>query len=52
MIPKEAIREFRKIYKRKFGEWLDHDEALLKAENFLELMILITGGNGNEKSKP
>jgi len=37
MIPKEAIEEFKKIYKKEFGVELSEEEALRRATNLLNL---------------
>lgn len=50
-LPIEAISEFREIYQRKFGEKISNDEAGVKAENFLRLMMLITRKPENENEK-
>ena len=51
MLAEDAVKEFNKIYQKKFGVLLSLDEASLKAENFLKLMVLITGGMKDEKDK-
>ena len=43
IIPTQAVNEFIEIYKRKIGKTLTFDEANIKAEKFLRLMVLITG---------
>jgi len=48
MLPKEAIDQFRKIYKRKFGEELNFDQAEIRANNFINLFYLITEGRKDE----
>lgn len=54
-LPKEAVNEFLEIYQRKINENLSFDEAAIRAENFLKLMVLLTGNseinnlNKNEK---
>jgi len=42
-LPKEAVIQFKEIYERKFEEILSYQEAEVRAINFLELMVLITG---------
>lgn len=37
MLPKEAINEFRKLYKERFKKDLSDEEATIKAINFFEL---------------
>lgn len=41
-LPDQAVQEFKQIYKNKCGVCLTDGEAKLKAENFLNLMKLIT----------
>jgi hypothetical protein len=41
-LPIEAVNEFLEIYQRKIGMTITFDEAGIKAENFLRLMMLIT----------
>lgn len=47
-VPKEAVLEFQDIYRRKVGGVLSFNEAGIKAENFLRLMMLITGKPSTE----
>lgn len=42
MLPDKAVIEFQEIYERKFGEKLSFNEAKIRAENFINLMRLIT----------
>ena len=44
MLPREAILEYRQIYKAKCGIELNYEEAERKADNFIRLMALITDG--------
>lgn len=54
-LPKEAVNEFLEIYQRKINGGLSFDEAAIRAENFLRLMMLLTSNpevnnlNKNEK---
>ncbi len=50
-LPREAVVEYRKIYKTKFGTVLTYKEAERKALNFLKLMALITSTPKNENEK-
>jgi hypothetical protein len=43
MLPKEAIEEFKKIYKQKFKKDLSNIEALRRANNLLNLYKTIYG---------
>ena len=51
MLPDKAITEFQEIYKRKFGEKLSFNEAKIRAENFINLMRLITKPTPREPDK-
>ena len=42
-LPTQAVAEFLDIYQRKVGGTLTFDEANSRAENFLRLMMLLTG---------
>ena len=50
-LPTQAVNEFQEIYQRKFGEKISTDEAGVKAENFLRLMMLITRRDEGENEK-
>lgn len=41
-LPIEAINEFKEIYQRKIGVSLTNDQAKIRAEKFLRLMMLLT----------
>lgn len=41
-LPDKAIKEFQTIYEKKFKEKLTFEQAKIKAENFMDLFILIT----------
>lgn len=43
MIPKEAVEEFKKIYKKEFGVDLSNKEALRRATNLLNLYRAVYG---------
>ena len=43
MIPKEAVEEFKKIYKKKFKVDLSNKEALRRATNLLNLYKAVYG---------
>lgn len=47
-LPQEAILEFQKIYKDKFGILLNFGEAEVGASNFLKLLVLVTSKRINE----
>jgi hypothetical protein len=40
-LPREAIEEFKEIYRKEFGEELPDDEASQKANNLIELFQII-----------
>lgn len=42
-LPVEAITEFQEIYQRKLGVVISTDEASIKAENLLRLIVLLSG---------
>lgn len=44
MLPREAVLEYRQIYKAKCGIELTYEEAERKADNFIRLMALIADG--------
>ena len=41
-LPREAIEEFKEIYRKEFGEELSDDEASRKANNLIELFQVIS----------
>jgi hypothetical protein len=52
MLPKEAIEEFKKIYKKRFNEELSNNEALYKASMLLNLYKTIWASDFlNKKDK-
>jgi hypothetical protein len=44
MLPKEAVLEYRQIYKAKCGIELSFEEAGRRADNFIRLIALIIDG--------
>jgi len=50
-LPIEAVTEFQNIYKRKCGIELSFNEAEIRADNFLRLMMLITKSPKDENEK-
>ena len=44
MLPREAVLEYRQIYKAKCGVELNYEEAERRADNFIRLIALITDG--------
>jgi hypothetical protein len=52
MLPKDAIEEFKKIYKKKFNEELSNEEAIYKASTLLNLYKTVWGSDFlNKKDK-
>lgn len=47
MIPKKAVEEFKKIYKKNFGVDLSSKEALRRATNLLNLYRAVYGSTIN-----
>ncbi len=45
MIPQEAIREFKEIYRKKFGEEITEKDALDKALRILNLYKTVYGSD-------
>jgi hypothetical protein len=52
MLPKDAIEEFKNIYKKKFNEELSNEEAIYKASMLLNLYKTVLGSDFlNKKEK-
>lgn len=49
-LPTKAVSEFQNIYRRKCGIQLSFNEAEIRADNFLRLMMLITKKPSAENS--
>lgn len=47
MLPKEAVEEFKQIYKRVFNEELTDDEASRRANNLVNLYQVVYGDSTN-----
>lgn len=45
LLPKEAIDEFKEIYKKKFGKELDDKEGSFRANNLFNLYVSVYGSN-------
>ena len=45
MLPKEAIEEFKQLYKARYGVVLSDDEASFRANNLVNLYKHVYGGN-------
>jgi len=50
-LTREQVKEFRKIYKKKFGKDIDHQEALEKGNKFLTLMRTVYKPIKQDKQK-
>ena len=51
-LSESAVREFKEIYEREFGQWLDDDEARTLALNVLrafDLILLADSGSSPER---
>ena len=42
MLSKQAIKEYKEIYKKEYGEELSDEEAIKQGTNLIELVKLIT----------
>jgi hypothetical protein len=52
MLPKEAIEEFKKMYKKRFGVELTDAEASFRANNLVNLYKVVFGKNHSDSKKP
>jgi hypothetical protein len=43
MLPQEAIEEYKKLYKQRFGVDLSDEEASLRANNLVNLYVAVYG---------
>jgi hypothetical protein len=51
MLPKEAIEEFKKIYKKRFGVELTDAEASFRANNLVNLYSAVLGSKSKVSEK-
>lgn len=51
MLPKEAIEEFKKIYKKRFGVSLTDAEASFRANNFVNMYSVVLGSKSKVVEK-
>ncbi len=49
MLPKEAVEEFKEIYKKEFGVELPNEEADRRANNLVALYEAVYGDNNPKK---
>ena len=47
MLPKEAIKEFKKLYAKHYGAELSDEEASRRANNLVALFAAVYGDNSN-----
>lgn len=50
-LPKEAIEEFKAIYKAKFGKELSDEEATTRANNLFGLYEAVYGSSNKTKQR-
>ena len=48
MIPKEAVEEFKCIYKKEFGVEISDEEASFRANNLVNLYTTVYGDDFNQ----
>ena len=48
MIPKEAVEEFKRIYKKEFAVEISDEEASFRANNLVNLYKAVYGDNSNQ----
>lgn len=51
VLPKEAIEEFKKLFKKRFKEELTDEEAYRKATKLLDLYEVVYGSKIKEHKK-
>ena len=51
MLPEEAIKEYKLLYKKRFGVDLSDDEARRRAENLVKLYKAVYGGSSLDMEK-
>ena len=56
MLPKEAIEEYKKLYKQRFGVDLSDEEASFRANNLVNLYSAVlsadSGSNRIDQNRP
>ena len=48
MIPKEAVEEFKQIYKKEFGVEINDEEAIFRANKLVNLYKAVYGDSFNQ----
>lgn len=51
MLPKEAIEEFKKLYKERFKVELSDEEAAFRATNLINLYEIVRGTSLGKESE-
>ena len=51
MLPKEAIEEFKKLYKERFKVELSDEEAAFRANNLVNLYEVVRGTSMSKESE-
>jgi hypothetical protein len=51
MLPKEAIEEFKKLYKERFKVELSDEEAAFRANNLINLYEIVRGTSLGKQSE-
>lgn len=51
MLPKEAIEEFKKLYKERFKVELSDEEAAFRANNLINLYEIVRGTSLGKESE-
>lgn len=51
MLPKEAIEEFKKLYKERFKVELSDEEAAFRANNLINLYEIVRGTSLSKESE-
>jgi hypothetical protein len=51
-LPRQAVEEFKMLYKKRFRKNLDDKEASFRANNLFNLYIAVYGINNNINKKP
>ena len=51
MLPKEAIEEFKKLYKERFKVELNDEEAAFRANNLINLYEIVRGTSLGKESE-
>lgn len=52
MLPPEAIKEFKELYRKRYGVEISDEEAVLRANNLVNLYATLYGSDENETQAP